>query len=188
MKKVLLLWCITFSVFGFSQNIQSEIENQFREYNTLMIDRDFEKAIDTYANEDFLKIFSKEQMIALMNQMFNSKDSEFKIHMPKEIVVSDTVIEDQGKKYVKINYEQYLDAKFDAPGIKPQDLLKALQSEFGLNNVVYNQNSGFYEIKASKVAVANSSDSKNWKFTLLEKKQIPILMKFIPESFLRSLN
>lgn len=188
MKRVLLLWCFTFSVFGFAQNIKSEIENQFRNYNTLMIDRDFEKAIDTYANEDFLKIVSKEQMVTVMNQMFNSKDSEFKVHMPEEIVVSDNVIEDQGKKYVKINYDQALDAKFNAPGVDPQDLLKALQAEFGVNNVVYNKESGFFEIKTSKVVVANSSDSKNWKFTLLEKKQIPILMKFIPESFLRALN
>ena len=79
MKKLLLFLCISFSVLSFSQTIQSDIEVQFRDYNALIAEKSFEKALDLYANEDFLEIFPKEQMVQLMNQMFNMEGIDFKI-------------------------------------------------------------------------------------------------------------
>ena len=78
--------------------------------------------------------------------------------------------------------------KFKDSKVKPEDLLSALQGQFGYNQVRYNEKTDFFEINAIKSTVANSSDLKNWKFTVIEKKQIPILKQFIPEKFLKELN
>lgn len=188
MKKVLSLLYISFSVLVFSQNIQADIESQFRDYNYLIESKNFSKALDVYGNEDFLKLYPKEQIVEVMNQMFNSKDFEFKIYKPEDIVVSTEIIEEKNISYVKLRYKQNLDMKFNMEGVKPEVLLPALQAEFGKGQVTYNESAGFFEIRSVKDAVANSSDLKNWKFTVIEKKQIPILMQFIPESILRSLN
>lgn len=173
---------------AFSQNIQSDIESQFRDYCTLIENKNFDKALDIYGNEDFLKIFPKEQIIDLMNQMFNSKDFDFKIHQPKEIMVSNEIIKDKNNSFVKLSYKQNLEMKFNMPGLKSGQLLSALQAEFGYGQVDYNESTDVFEVRTIKEAIANSSDLKNWKFTVIEKKQIPILKQFIPESFLRSLN
>ncbi|WHF52656.1 hypothetical protein QGN23_05095 [Chryseobacterium gotjawalense] len=183
-----LFLCFSFSVLAFSQNIQSDIDSQFRDFSSLIENKNFGKALDIFGNEDFLKIFPKEQMIALMDQMFNSKDFDLKIHQPENLIVSTDIIKDKNNTFVKLSYKQNLEMKFNMPGIKSGQLLSALKAEFGDGQVDYNESTGFFEVRTIKDAVANSSDLKNWKFTIIEKKQIPILKQFIPESFLRSLN
>lgn len=188
MKKLLSFLCISFSVFVFSQNIQADIEDQFRDYNYLIESKNFSKALDVYGNEDFLKLFPKEQMVEMMKQIFDSKEFEFKIYKPENVIVGSEIIKEKEESYVKLSYKQSIDLKFNLDGVKPEVVLTGLQSEFGEEQVTYNKSTGYFEIRSKKDAVANSSDLKNWKFTVIEKKQIPILMQFIPESILRSLN
>ncbi|MDP2454848.1 MULTISPECIES: hypothetical protein [unclassified Kaistella] len=188
MRKVLLFLCISFSVLNFSQNIKGDIENQFREYSVLIENKNFDKALDKYGNEDYFKIFPKEQVVALMNQMFNSQDVEVKIYQPQELVIGEEIIKQNNNSFLKLTYRQNLDMKFNVPGVKPEKLLSALRSEFGPNQVSYDESTRVFEIKTVKETIANSSDLKNWKFTVIEKKQIPILIQFIPESLLRSIN
>ncbi|MDQ0476395.1 hypothetical protein [Chryseobacterium sp. MDT2-18] len=188
MKKVFLFLCFSFSVLAFSQNIQSDIESQFRDYSSLIENKNFGKALDIYGNEDFLKIFPKEQVIAVMDQMFNSKDFDLKIHQPENVIVSTEIIKDKNNTFVKLSYRQNLEMKFNMPGLKSGQLLSALQAEFGNGQVDYKESSGLFEVRTVREAVANSADLKNWKFIIIEKKQIPILKQFIPESLLRSLN
>ncbi len=171
----------------FSQNIQEDIENQFREYNALIANKNFDKALDLYGNEDFLEIFPKQQMVHLMKQMFNMEGMEVQVYKPEEVIVSNDIIEQNSKIYIPIHYKQKMDIKFSILNAKTENLLSALQREFGFDNVKYNEQSQFFEINATKEAVASSSDSKNWKFTIIEKKQIPFLKQFIPEQFLKNL-
>ncbi len=167
--------------------MKSDIEKQFRDYNNLIINKEFEKAIDLYANEDFLKTFPKEQLVAMMEQMLNSPEFEFKFSKPEDIVINDKVIEENGKKFVKITYGQTIDMKFKSDDIKPEDLLSALQGQFGYDKVKFDDKTGYFEIKGTKEVAASSADSKNWKFTVMEKREIPVLKQFIPEQFLREL-
>ena len=171
----------------FSQNTQQDIESQFRDYNSLIADKNFDKAFDLYANEDFLEMFPKEQMVQMMNQLFNMEGMEVKIYKPEEVSVSTEIIEQKNKKYVPVHYRQKMDIKFSLPNVATENVLSALKGTFGLENVKYNEQSQFFEINAAKQAVASSSDSKNWKFTIIEKKQIPFLKQFIPEEFLKNL-
>ena len=187
MKKLLLFLCISFSVLSFSQRIQSDIEVQFRDYNALIAEKSFEKALNLYANEDFLEIFPKEQMVQLMNQMFNMEGIDFKIYKPEDITVSNDVIKEGDKSYVKIKYRQSLDIKFDIPDVTNDQFYTALQEEFGTEHVKLNDDTGFFEVRTGKEAIASSNNLKNWKFTVVEKKQIPFLKQFIPIQFLKEL-
>ena len=187
MKKLILLLSLLFCVPIFAQNVKSDIENQFRDYNTLIVAKNFDKALDLYANEDFLKMFPKEQISALMEKMFNSPEINIKLEMPEDIAVSDKVIEEKGKKFVKISYQQKLQMKFNESGLNTHNLMTAMKTEFGEDQVKLNQETGFIQIDAKKEAVASSTDSKNWKFTVLEKKQIPLLKQYIPEQFLKEI-
>ena len=188
-KNIFLLLFILFSALFFGQNFKTDVENQFRDYNSLISNKDFKKAMDLYANEDFFKIVPKEQLIEMMEMVMNAPEMEFKMYPPENIIIDEkNVVNENGKKYLKLIYNQRLDMKFKDSKVKPEDLLSALQGQFGYNQVRYNEKTDFFEINTIKSTVANSSDFKNWKFTVIEKKQIPILKQFIPEKFLKELN
>lgn len=187
MKKLLLFLCISFSVLSFSQTIQSDIEGQFRDFNALIAEKNFDKALDLYANEDFLKIFPKDQMVQLMDQMFNMEGIDFKIYKPEDIAVSKDVVKEGDKSYIKINYRQSLDIKLNMPNVTNDQFYAALQEEFGADHVKFNDSTKFFEVRMGKEAIASSHNLKNWKFTVIEKKQIPILRQFIPIQFLKEL-
>ena len=188
-KNIFLLLFILFSALFFGQNLKTHVEKQFRDYNSLISNKDFKKAMDLYANEDFFKIVPKEQLIEMMEMVMNAPEMEFKMHPPENIIIDEkNVVNENGKKYLKLIYNQRLDMKFKDSKVKPEDLLSALQGQFGYNQVRYNEKTDFFEINTIKSTVANSSDFKNWKFTVIEKKQIPILKQFIPEKFLKELN
>lgn len=177
-----------FSIPFFTQDLKTDIKNQFWNYNTLIIEKNYSKAIDLYANEEFLKLVPKEALIEMINQVFNSPEVQFKIEGPQEIIVDDKIFEEKGNRFVKLTYQQKLEMKLDQTDADNKDnILSALQGEFGADQVSYNEQSGYFEINTSKMAVANSSDSRNWKFSVLEKEMIPFLKQFIPEKFLRDL-
>lgn len=186
MKKLFFLLVFAGSFFVMGQD-KTEIEKQFREYTDLIIQKKFEKALDQYANAEFLKLIPKEMMLNSMNEIFNSKEMEFKMYEPQNITFVDSKIQQyKGQTYVIMNYDQRIDMKF--VGNTESDLiLNALKSEFGGDQVTYNKKTQFYEISTNKDVAANSEDLKKWKFTVLEKKQYPLLIKFIPEELLKNL-
>ncbi|MBW8362725.1 MAG: hypothetical protein K0M56_11140 [Kaistella sp.] len=187
MKKLFLFLSLTFSISFFAQNVRKEVEMQFRDYSSLIIDKKFEKALDLYANEDFLKIVPKEQMVEVMNQLFNSKEMEFKFYDPENVLVLDDPFVINAKNYLRVKYTQKIEIKFLDADVKPTDLLSGMQAEFGSENVKYNSQTGFFEINTVKDVLASSADMKQWKFTVLERKQYPLLIQFIPEQFLKDL-
>lgn len=185
MKKLIIILFFIFSALGFSQEYSKEVQSQFLDYTNLIINKDFEKAIDRYGNEDFLKLIPKNQLLAAMDQIFNSKEMEFKTYQPTNFVVEDKVFKKNGQSYLKLDYSQRVDMKFNSKELKKEQLLPVLQKEFGADNVSYNEKTSYYEINTRKTAVANSSDEKKWKFTVLEKNQLGLLSQFIPEIFLK---
>lgn len=188
MKKLLTVFAFLMVGLVFSQKYQADVMAQFKDYSALIESKNFEQALDKYGNQEFFNIIPKKQMVALMDQMFNAKEFEFKFYQPEDINVSDNLIKEKGNSWVKISYKQNLDMKFSKAGINNEQILSALQSEFGFGHVKFNSATQYFEIRTDKEAVANSADLKNWKFTVLEKKQIPVLKQIVPEVFLRTLN
>lgn len=171
----------------FAQDLKSDIEKQFRIYNNLIIEKKYEKAIDLYANEEFLKIIPKKTLVEMIDQVFNSPEVQFRVELPKNIQVDSKIIEEKGNKFVKLEYDQKLEMKTDDAESNKENILVALQSTFGQEHVRFDEKSGFFIINTTKVAVANSSDNENWKFSVLERHLIPILKQFIPHEFLKDL-
>ena len=188
MKKFIFFLLLLISVMGFSQEFSTEIQSQFQDYNQLMMNKDFEKALDLYANEDFLKLIPRDQMLDTMNLVFNSKEMEFKTHLPENVMVEDNILKSNNKTYLKINYDQKIDMKFLSNELPKEQLLAALQREFGSDKVKFNDQNQFYEISTHKEAVASSSNLKNWKFTVLEKNQFDLLSRFLPKELLTNMN
>ncbi len=188
MKNILFLifFIVGFSVFA--QENKADIERQFQEYSDFLKNKKFERAIDQYANEDMLKIVPKAQLLQSMDQIFNSKEIEFKIYNPENINIDSQVYKKNNKEYYKLNYNQRIDLKFNSNAVSNDQLMTALQKEFGENNVLFNSQTGYFEIKTNKDAAASTSNHKEWKFTVLEKNQIPILRSFLPEELLKSMN
>jgi len=188
MKKFIFFLLLMISVSGFSQNFSDDIRNQFLDYNQLMINKEFEKALDRYANEDFLQLVPRDQMLDTMDLVFNSKEMEFKTYPPENIIVEDNILKSGNKTYLKLNYNQRIDMKFLSNEIPKEQLLAALQREFGSGKVKFNDQTQFYEIHTQKEAVASSSNLKSWKFTVLEKNQFSLLSRFLPRELLSNMN
>ena len=186
MKNLFFCFLIFISASVFGQD-KSVIEKQFMHYNSLIVNREFDKSIDLYAHEGVLKIIPKDALVEAMKVLFANPEMEFKTYPPKDIVIEDSFQNFIGQTYVKMNFTQSLDIKYLDLDADSDLILSALQAEFGYEKVKYNEESGFYEIRSGKSAVANSTDLKNWKFTILEKEQIPFLKQFIPETFLKNL-
>lgn len=180
----------------YSQETKKVIETQFLDYTSLIVKRDFNTALDKYANDKLFQFVSKEQLSAAFEILFNNPEMEFylgdvKIH---SIELLDKKIENES--YAKIIYSQSLGMKLvEIDKIKDieekKDKIKmylyAFQNQFGDDNVKYNENTGFYDLVTQKYCVANSKDGLNWKFTVIEKKQKFLLEKFIPLELLTDL-
>ena len=184
MKRIFGILFFCAAVFAFSQSYSGEIERQFRDYTQLIADKSFEKALDTYVNEDFLNLIPKDQMLQMMDQVFNSKEMEFVTYGPRNLKIQETVLKNGGTNYVKLNYDQRMDMKFNSDTLPKEQLLAALKREFGEDYVKYNEKTLFYEIETHKDAIASSKDLRNWKFTVLEREQMPLLSQFLPKELL----
>lgn len=187
MKKFFLFLSFIIAIPLFAQDFKTEIEQQFGDFSTLMTEKKFDQALSDYANADFLQMVPKEQVVEMMNQMFNSSEIEVEIRKPTHIFIHQDVVEEKGNKFVRIDYQQQLKMNFKDKEISAESLLIALRKQFGNDNVSFDDTTGYFLIDTQKVVVANSQNEKNWKFTILEKKQIPILKTFIPEQFLKNL-
>ncbi len=188
MKNFFLLFIIFLSLSVDAQVNTSEVEQQFRDYSSLIKDKRFGRAIDQYANEELLEIIPREQILQSMEQIFNSPEIEFKIYDPQNINIDSEEFIKNNKSYCKLNYDQRIDLKFNSNVLSVEQLMTALSNEFGAANVQHNTQTGYFEINSHKDAIATSTDRQHWKFTVLEKNQIPVLRNFLPEELLRSLN
>jgi hypothetical protein len=181
----LLLLCISFLVQG--QTYKDDIRTQFLDYTDLLIKKDFSKSID-YLNPDFLKITTKDQLLMVMEKTYNNPSLGFEISKPTIISVDDKTSID-GREYVKFGYSNYLTLHFITEDGKVQDTAltkKALENQFGQNNVTYNSQTDQYKIQVFKKVIADSKDNEKWTFVVVEEKQKSILEKILPKELLQN--
>lgn len=184
MRNFLLLFSFIIFVPFFGQDFKADIEKQFKDYNSLIASQQYEKALDLYGNEDFLKIFPLKDLAAMMNQTLNDPEIDLHLIAPTNIIISDAIVDGKEKKFVQLTFHQKLEMKFNEEGLDEKNLLSVFQGTFGKDHVKYDGKTNFFLIETYKTAVASSKDLKNWKFTVLERNQIPLLRSFIPEQFL----
>lgn len=191
MKKILIL-CLLVSNLTFGQKdetYKTNLNNDFVEYNDLMLKQDFEKAMD-FMLPEFFEIIPKTQMIILMKQVYNNPDIEFKADKPKNITYSfPNKIEEKFYSEIKYSYDiqMKLNSIKKSENEEENQLTRNLirlnfEKTFGSGNVKYNKETEFYEIKSIKKAYGISKNGiSDWKFVIVDKKRKFILEKILPE-------
>ncbi len=190
MKKLitLILVSIFCNCLTFAQGEKKIIESQFLEYLNALVTKDFQKSTN-YMADEFLALFKKEQLIAVMEKTFNDPNVEFQLKNPKVISVDETKhIGD--KNYAFLTYSNLLLMKFKgeeietAEGAKVRNSLikDALDKSFGNDNVKFDEKTNWFEIYSAKKVCAISRDEKaTWKFIVLEPKQKALIEKILPK-------
>lgn len=195
MKKILTITLITFLAIGCAtktptDNSLQTIKKDFTNYLNLITDKKFEKAMD-YIPAIFFEIFPKEQMIKLMEQTFNSSDIEIQIDKA-QILNVDAIEKIEDTFFSKIRYIQGMKLRLkgdEETTEMTKKLMKiSFEKSFGKENVSYNEETKFFNIKSTKDAVAISKNNKkDWKFLVVEKKSKFILEKILPKKIFDSL-
>ena len=181
----LLIFLISFAVEAQVEN--EVIKKDFGAYLEAIMSKDFDASLD-YLVEDVFDIVPREALVTVMEQTFNSEDieftfGEFTIDAIKEPIVIDST------SYVILNYTSNLYMRFVSPEdeeVTEEDKKMtriiteaALEQQFGIENISYNESTEFFDIIALKQAVAVKKETyKQWKFLVVEKGQ-PLLLKAI---------
>lgn len=180
-KTFITLCLLLLSLFAKAQPSNEKLVQQFLRYNQLIIDKNFEEAVN-YTMEDVFKLATKEQLIQVLKQTMSSPDFEFKMELPTpgDFQTPKTI---EGKNYVRFINNSIIWMKFNTS----MSILKpVLEKQFGAENVVYDEKSGYFKIKSKKQVIARSPEGSNeWKFAVVENEsQKKILSLFIPAEIL----
>ena len=185
LRLILISLFIAFSSNIFAQSYKDSIETQFLRYTDLLVKKEFAKSTD-YINPGFFKIIPKAQLITVIEKTYNNPALDFKIENPVIVSIGDSKIIDENS-FVKLQYSNYLSIHFKNDDGGKQDTIltkKALEAQFGEDNVSYNASTDTYRIFVIKNVIANSIDKRSWTFVVVEEKQKPLLEKFIPKELL----
>ncbi len=190
MKRILFLLIIISNLtFGQeSDKYKKNLNNDFIEYNDLILKQEFEKSMD-FMLPEFFEIIPKNQMILLMKQVYKNPDLEFEANKPKDIEYG-KLKKIEEKYYSEITYSYDIKMKFnnveesedEEKNELNKNLMKlTLEKTFGSGNVHFNKETEFYEIHSIKNAFGISKNGiSDWKFVVVEPKQKFILEKILP--------
>jgi len=182
---------ICFLLLSFAVKAQSSNEKliqQFLKYNQLMIDKNFEEAVN-YTMPEIFKIVTKEQLIQVLKQTMNPPELEFKMGLPSPSDFQQVQII-EGKKYVRFFNNSTIEMRLtDYKNTSPTSFAitkAAFEKQFGQGNVTYNESSGYFTIKSKKKVIGRSPEnSDDWKFAVIDTdNQKKILSLFIPAEVL----
>jgi hypothetical protein len=188
MKKIILVLLIVLisSINSFSQ--QEEIQSDFEDYLELIQSQQFEKAMD-YMYPEFFELMSKEMMVSLMEQTFNTP--ELTISLSDPTIDSVGVVEYLDSMYfAPVNYTHIMTMKFNqGEGDTDEDIkfrdemaVASLKIKFGEYKVTYDSVSKEMLITSSKLVYARSKNGKtNWKFIELDPENMFMIKSMLPE-------
>jgi len=188
-KKTFITVCfLLLSFFAKAQSLNEKLVQQFLRYNQLIIDKNFEEAVN-YTMEDVFKIVTKEQLIHVLKQTMSTPGLEVKIALPtpSDFQPMKTI---GSKNYVRFINNSIIDMKLTDDGTKSTTSISTLKAvfekQFGAGNVTYDEPSGYFKIKSKKKVIARSpTGSEDWKFAVIDtENQKKLLSLFIPAEIL----
>lgn len=188
MKKILLVWvaCLLL-ITTYAQNSKEAIK-QFNDYSQLVLDKQFDKALD-HVHEGIFEIAPREQMKAILEQTLNNDMMEVEMSMPEVQGVS-AIKKIENTHYLKFISKNIVKMRFSTQAIGEGEaainqVKQGLVAQFGEANVAYDNTTRFFSVTAIKPVIATSVDKKDWKFVTIDSEQlIPMLEKFIPKEIL----
>lgn len=184
-RLILIFTFLVFSTVLFAQPYKDSIKVQFSRYTDLIVNKEFSRSAE-YINPEFFKIVPKAQLIAIMEKTFDNPELDFKVENPVILSIGDNN-RIEGNNFVKLQYSNFLSMHFKQNNEVKQDTAltkKALEAQFGQDNVTYDSTTDTYKIFVIKNVIANSTNMRKWTFVVVEEKQKQILEKFIPKELL----
>jgi hypothetical protein len=188
---------LAFSIVAFGQEYKKAIEQQFLDYNNLIINKEFEKSM-TFVPDEVFEIIPREQMIIVMEKTFNNPGFEFELKTPKIKEISRARKID-GKFYSFLTYSSLIEMKFlndeqeeeteNEQKLRVNMIKLSLEESFGSENVKYDEVEDVFEVNAQKQAYAISNNGKeDWKFLVIDTKQKFLLDKLLPKKLADKIN
>ena len=195
-KTILIIFSMIIFNVSFSQTAKENLENDFNTYINLTSKQKFVESHD-YIAEEYFKIFPKDQLIDMWK--FHNSNSSFNepIRLESSKILKVENIKKIKKKYYSIlTYSKFITMRFltneeieeetkEAKKKRINSIKISLTQKYGNNNVVYNEETDFFEIHIEKSVCAISKNrNKNWKFATIEKEQKYLFEKIIPKEIL----
>ena len=183
----ILTLIICLNSFGQEIDVNLEIKKDFNEYFNLIAERKIDNALD-YSNPKLFEIIPRKQMKNLMEAVYKMPNIEFKTGVPT-FLKFDEVKKIENVNYVKFYIISPIEMKFkdiENSEEKVLQMTKNFETKFGVGNVKFDKESGFYKINAEKVIIANSDDNLlDWKFVTVDNPKMKLLLeKIIPSELL----
>ena len=183
LRALILSAILLISTTVFSQSYKDSVKGQFLRYTDLLVKKEIAKSAE-YMNPEKYKLVPKPQLIAAIEKVYTNPDVEFSIENPAVVSVADNKLIN-GMNFVKLQYSNTLIMRFKGSKQDPALIKKALEGQFGAENVSYDAATEAFKIFAIKDVIANSKDMKKWTFIAIEERQKPMLEKFIPKELLQ---
>ena len=195
MKKslvLLVLFLVGAHSVALPQAYKETILSEFNTYFDLLMSGDYEKATDFIA-EELMDFVSKEIMVQMMEQAFNSPEIDIELKMPTDFEIKKPK-KIEGKYYALMKYENSMKMGLNSEeGETEEDkqsqaslLHSLLEARFGKGNVNYDEETQKYEVTALKEACAISANGKDgWKFLIFDDDKKAFMEQLLPKKLLK---
>ena len=187
MKQIITILAFFQALISYGQvNVNDEIKKDFNHYFNLIAERKIDDALN-YSNPKLFEIVPKEQMKNLMEAVYKMPNIEYKTGIATFLKFEEL------KKIENVNYVKFyiispIEMKFtdiENTDEKISQMTKNFEAKFGVGNVEFDKESGFYKIKAEKVVIASSDNELDWKFVTVDNPKMKVLLEsFIPKELL----
>jgi len=189
LKLIISSVTIFISLIGFGQEIDvnSEIRKDFTDYFNLISEKKIESALD-YSNPKLFELIPRDEMKSLMEAVYKMPNIEYKTGN-LTFLKFDELKKIENDNYVKFYIISPIEMKFkDIENTEEQisKMTKNFETKFGVGNVNFDKETGFYKINAEKIIIASSNDNLvDWKFVTVDNPKMKFLLeKIIPSELL----
>ena len=168
-----------------AQAYKDSINAQFLRYTDFLKNKEFAKSTE-YLNPELFKLIPKDQIIAMIEKTYNNPMVSFSLENPTILSIGESRLIN-GTHFSKLQYSNFLLMHYNVVEGKVSDTSAtrlSLAKQFGQENVTYNNVTDTYKIFVVKDVIASSVDKKKWTFVVVEEKQKPMLLRFIPKELL----
>ncbi len=166
---------------GQEVDVINEIKKDFNNYFNLISERKIDSAL-LYSNPKLFELFPKEQMKNFMEVVYNMPNIEYKTGTPI-FIKFDELKRIENVDYVRFYIISPAEMKFkDIKNTKKtvSQMIKNFEMKFGVGNVEFDNQTGFYKINAEKTIIASSNNNHvDWKFVTVDNPKMKILLKKI---------
>lgn len=188
-KTIFIVLLIVKSIYGYSQDYKSEIQNRFNDYGKTIIEKKYKETVDEFWFEGFLDEFTKEGTLNVLYETYENPDLEIKIDKFSTNEVNNLEIID-GREYAFLTYffdcEIRVKAKIELDDEFIQKVITFFNDSYEEISIEFKKNENKFIFKANRKALAIKNKSKKkWEFLMADKNNALVFTNILPESILK---